>query len=306
MTAGAAPFVHLSRFTAERIASALPWPAEDADKYLRGKLTVIGGSDAYPGSVCLASKAALYAGAGYVACACSATAVPLVRAFAPSLVARAWEGADAAALKLDVQDERHPQACAIGSGMVSDGGFQDGLVRQMICACAPPLLLDGGALRTVAARGLQGALQERAAAGRQTVLTPHGGEAAALARAAGIAVPARTAPRQEMAAYAAALSQAFAAHVLLKGPASFVASPGSTEVHLMDRGTPALAKAGTGDVLAGVAGALLAQGVDGVSACVLAATVHAEAGRAAAQERGAISVTAEDVLEALPDVFQAL
>lgn len=306
MTACAAPSVSVSRFSAERIASALPRPAADADKHSRGKLTIIGGSDAYPGSACLASKAGLYAGAGYVTCACSATAVPLVRTFAPSLVVRAWEGADAAALKLDAQDARHPQACAMGCGMVSDGSFQDALVGRMVRSCAPPLLLDGGALRTVAACGLRNALRERAAAGRQTVLTPHGGEAAALAQAAGILMPERHAPEQEMAAYAHALAHAFEAHVLLKGPVSFIASPVSAEVFLMDHGTPALAKAGTGDVLVGVAGALLAQGVDALSACVLAATVHAGAGCAAAQERGVISVTAEDVLEALPRAFQAL
>lgn len=302
----AASSVKMTRFSAERLASALPRPAEDADKCTRGKLTVIGGSDAYPGSVCLASRAGLYGGAGYVACACSATAVPLVRAFAPSCVVQAWDGADAAALKLDAQDARHPQACVLGCGMVSDGGFQDALAAQMIEGCAAPLLLDGGALRTVAERGLSGVLQSRGRAGRQTVLTPHGGEAAALARAADIPVPARHAPDRELAAFAVAIAEAFAAHVLLKGPASFIASPASAEVCLMDQGTPALAKAGTGDVLAGVVGALLAQGMDPATACVLGATVHAGAGRAAAKERGIISATAEDVLEALPFAFQAL
>ncbi len=306
MTHRAASSVKVVRFPSERLASALPLPAADADKCTRGKLTVIGGSDAYPGSVCLASKAGLYGGAGYVACACSAAAVPILRAFAPSCVVRVWEGADATVLKLDAQDGRHPQACAMGCGMASDGGFQDALVAQMIDGCAAPLLLDGGALRTLAERGLSEPLQARGRAGRQTVLTPHGGEAAALARAVGIPVPGRHAPEQELAAFAAALAEAFAAHVLLKGPVSFIASPASAEVFLMDRGTPALAKAGTGDVLVGVVGALLAQGLHPATACVMGATVHAEAGRAAAEERGVISVTAEDVLEALPCAFQAL
>lgn len=282
------------------LEAMLPYPAADTDKYARGKLTVIGGSDAYPGSVCLASKAGLFAGAGYVMCACGPAAVPLVRAFAPSLVVRSWEGATADALGLAQVDERHPQGCLIGSGMAPDGGFQDALVEHMVEECAPPLVLDGGALRTVAERGLQEAVRARASRGRVTAITPHGGEAATLAQAAGLPGCARDATFEEKAAFASSLAHAHQAHVILKGPVSFIAAPGSDEVHLMDQGTPALAKAGTGDVLAGILGAFLAQGVKAGTACMLAAAMHAKAGAIATRDRGIISVTAEDVLEALP------
>ncbi len=288
------------------LAKALPLPAPDANKLTRGKLTLIGGSGDYPGSVCLAGKAALYAGAGYVECACSEVAVPLVRAFAPSLVVRAWDGADAHVLGVDVVDPRHPKACAIGPGMVADGALQDGLVAQMIEGCAHPLVLDGGALRTVAERELASALRTRAERGAATVMTPHGGEAAALARIARIEVPDQSGYAHEVARFARSLSDAFASHVLLKGPTSFVASPVEEDVLLMDEGTPALAKAGTGDVLAGAVGALLAQGVDPMAACALAAMVHAHAGRIAAERMGVISVTAEDVLDALPAAIRSL
>lgn len=298
--------VQVIRLSADQLTEALPHPARDADKYTRGKLTVIGGSAAYPGSVCLASKAGLLAGAGYVECACSAEAVPLVRAFAPSLVVRAWGGVTAHGLKLDALSERHPQACVIGCGMAADGGAQDALVKEMVVACEAPLIMDGGALRTVAERDLLDAVRARAGRGLITALTPHGGEAAALAGAAGVSVPARDAHAREMAAYAKAVADAFSALVLLKGPVSFIASPATEAVCLMDQGTPALAKAGTGDVLAGVTGAFLAQGVDPFIGCVLASTIHAEAGRAASQRLGVISVTAEEVLASLPQAIQSL
>ena len=150
-----------------------------------------------------------------------------------------------------------------------------------------PLLIDGGALGLLAnATGLRLA-RERAAAGRSTLLTPHGGEAARLAQgarealgeaedaaargtrsplaeAAGALSPASrstlAAADPAPAALACALAEAYGAVVALKGPVTFIASPDGT-VEVMDRGTSALAKAGTGDVLAGIVGALLAQGL---------------------------------------------
>lgn len=298
--------MQIKRFDAEALLSAIPYPARDANKYTRGKLTVIGGSDAFPGAACLASKAGLVAGAGYVLCACAPQTVPLVQSFAPSLVVRSWEGVDAASLGLSHMDERHPQACLIGSGMAHDDAIQDELVGCLIEGCACPLVIDGGAIRAVAGRGWQDATRQRANAGCITVMTPHGGEAAALGRAAGVPLPPEDGSDEDAAAFAQRLADAYGAHILLKGPVSFIAGPQGDVVYQMDQGTPALAKAGTGDVLAGVTGALLAQAVPAPPACALAATVHAEAGRAAARDHGMISVTAEDVLEHLPQAFCAL
>ena len=78
----------------------------------------------------------------------------------------------------------------------------------------------------------------------------------------------------------------------LKGPVTFIASPDGT-VEVMDRGTSALAKAGTGDVLAGIVGALLAQGLSPRDAAALGCALHAEAGRAAAAALTDICVAAE-------------
>ena len=91
---------------------------------------------------------------------------------------------------------------------------------------------------------------------------------------------------------------------LVKGPKSFISDGETTAV--MDEGTPALAKAGTGDVLAGMIGALLAQGLAPFDACVLAATFHARAGRLAASELSERCIVAEDLPRYLPLVIREL
>lgn len=298
--------VRLEPIDPARLAQVVPVPVRDANKYTRGKLTVVGGSEDYPGSVCLASKAALFAGAGYVECATSSAAVSLVRAFTPSVVARSWDQATAADLGLAEADAHHPKACLVGPGMFADGACQDALTEKLIVGCACPLVLDGGAIKSVESQGLAAKVRARQERGWVTALTPHGGEAAALARATGMKVPPADSPLEALAAYAQGLADALGAVVLLKGPVSLIASFCSDVVSLMDRGTAALAKAGTGDVLAGMVGAFLAQGMEASVACVLAATVHAEAGHMAACERGIVSVTAEDVLDFVPFAIKGL
>ncbi len=170
------------------------------------------------------------------------------------------------------------------------------------------------------------------AAGRSTLLTPHGGEATRLAQGAREALeeaddaaargtrsplaeaaaalsPASRATLAEAdpapAALACALVEAYGAVVALKGPVTFIASPDGT-VEVMDRGTSALAKAGTGDVLAGIVGALLAQGLSPRDAAALGCALHAEAARAAAAALTDICVAAEDLITYLPDAIRAI
>ncbi|MFR4802507.1 MAG: NAD(P)H-hydrate dehydratase [Eggerthellaceae bacterium] len=96
---------------------------------------------------------------------------------------------------------------------------------------------------------------------------------------------------------------------VLKGPDTFIASgdeESDRDVSALYQGTPALAKAGTGDILAGVIGALLAQGVSAYDACVAGTFVHARAGILASVDLGETCVTAEDVLSHLAPAVSAL
>ena len=140
------------------------------------------------------------------------------------------------------------------------------------------------------------ALERRAKAGLETVLTPHFGEAVALGSALGIDVRSGT-PQSA----ACALAKAYCSVVVLKGPETIIASEGACEY--MAEGTPVLSKAGTGDVLAGLIGGFMAQSVDPFDACVLGATVHARAGLEAQHSFGIVSSCAEEVLAGVPAVL---
>lgn len=285
----------------ERIRALIPIPAPDANKYTRGKLVVIGGDRCYPGSVCLLSQAAYRMGAGYVEAFCDAASIPILQTRVPSAVARERSLLDVGLLAAT----RHPHAIAIGSGM--DGADSGAL--QLVCTvlqqASCPLLVDGGALGALASSAGRQARAMRSSCAGPVVLTPHLGEATRLAHAAGIPAPADAQPRS-MAALSASLAEAYEAFVVLKGPDTYLASPLSEEVARMVLGTPALAKAGTGDVLAGMAGALLAQGLDAADAVLAATVLHAEAGRLAADDLGPISVMAEDVVERIPAALMRL
>jgi NAD(P)H-hydrate epimerase len=130
------------------------------------------------------------------------------------------------------------------------------------------------------------------------VLTPHAGE---LGRLLGI-------PSSEVAAarlhHARAAAARFSAIVVLKGDDTLIASPDGI-VAVNPGATPALATAGTGDVLSGVVGALLAKRIDPFAAACAAVRLHALAGRRAAELRGADGVIASDVIDALPRARQS-
>jgi len=280
------------------LAALLPWPAPDAHKYSRGRLALVAGSPAYPGAACLAATASQRAGAGYTEVFCAGKSLLAVRAASPSLVAQDWhhwQPSREAALSPD-----RPGACVIGCGFdTAESGATAGLLMETLRAWEAPLLVDGGALGLLASpTGLRLAA-ERAAKGRPLLLTPHGGEAARLAAAASLA-PDRDAPT-----LAAALARAYGATVALKGPRTYIADTRG-KVEVMDRGTAALAKAGTGDVLAGIIGALLAQGLSPVDAAALGCALHAEAGRAAEAALSALCVTADDLADFLPAAVRPL
>lgn len=271
----------------------LPRVPKDANKYTRGQLTLVAGCDEYPGAAALASRAAQESGAGYVQTYVQDSVQNVVRVMCgPSLVVRPWSAWDVQ--KATPSDSGHPRAYAFGSGFDGDDGKCRSLALDAVCFLSAPLLLDGGALRAISTQGGVRACSQRGASGRVTVVTPHGGEAAGLARAAGISA-------ESPADLAREIACAYGCFTVLKGPDTYISDGKRTVV--MTFGTPALAKAGTGDVLAGIIGALMAQGMDAFDAGALGASVHALAGVRASDEKGVTSVRPEDVADQIPYVF---
>jgi NAD(P)H-hydrate epimerase len=178
-------------------------------------------------------------------------------------------------------------ALVLGPGLGRAPGTQE-LARTVAARAEVPLVLDADGLNAHAGR-----LHELARRSAPTILTPHAGELGRLLEKDSRAVEAA---RLHHARAAAAAARCV---VVLKGDDTIVAEPGG-RVAVSAGGSPALATAGTGDVLAGVTGAVLAKGVEPFGAACAAVWVHTRAGALAARERGVDGTIARDVIEALP------
>lgn len=246
----------------------LPVPGAASDKYRRGVVGIVAGSARYPGAAVLSVAGALRGGAG---------AVRYVGPAADAVIARFPE-----ALVSDGPPARagRVQAWVAGPGLGDDAGR----LRDVVAADVP-VLIDADGLRLVDPDAVRG----RAA---PTLLTPHAGEAAALLGVSrGEVEGARLDAVRELAAR-------YAAAVLLKGSTTLVASPGGGGVvRVNPTGTAWLATAGSGDVLSGLAGSLLAAGLEARDAGAVGAFLHGLAARLAAE--GA-PVGAQDVADAVP------
>ncbi|MFI6445525.1 NAD(P)H-hydrate dehydratase [Kitasatospora sp. NPDC050543] len=262
----------------EDLASLLPVPDVESDKYRRGVVGVAAGSARYPGAALLAVAGALRGGAGAVRYVGTA-AEEVVRRFPEVLVT---EAGPAGAGRV--------QAWVVGPG---GGEGAEQALREAL-ASDVPVLVDADGLTELARLGPSG-LAGRSA---PTLLTPHAGEAARLLAGAGAAAP-QDAGRPAAARLRTAreLAALYRATVLLKGSTTVVAEPGGA-AGVNPTGTSWLATAGSGDVLSGLAGSLLAAGLPPLDAACAAAYLHGLAGRRAAAE--GTPLTALDVAHALP------
>ncbi|HEU5033678.1 MAG TPA: NAD(P)H-hydrate dehydratase [Mycobacteriales bacterium] len=246
------------------VASLLPAPHGETDKYRRGVVGVVAGSDAYPGAAVLAVGGAVVAGAGMVRYVGVAHPAELVRQRWPEAVVTVVDPGDGAA----VLDAGRVQAWVIGSGLGTDDAAA--AVVEAVLSTDLPVLADADAI-TVLSRQPDWLRRRRA----PTLLTPHAGEFARLVDGDRDDVEAR---RLEHVRCAAA---DLGATVLLKGSTTLVASP-EGQVRVNTAQTPYLATAGSGDVLSGICGALLATGLDPLDAGSAGAFLHGLAGLLAA------------------------
>ncbi|RZU52004.1 hydroxyethylthiazole kinase-like uncharacterized protein yjeF/hydroxyethylthiazole kinase-like uncharacterized protein yjeF [Krasilnikovia cinnamomea] len=256
------------------IAAWWPQPGPTSDKYSRGVVGVATGSGRYPGAAVLSVAGALAGPTGLIRFAGSAHA-EVVRAH-PSVIAVPR-----------VADAGRVQAWACGSGLGTGDDARTEL--RSVLASAVPVLLDADAL-TLLVDGQHATDLRRDA---PLVITPHDGEFARLAGEA---------PGADRIGAACKLAAWINGVVLLKGDRTIVATPAG-EVWVNPTGSPALATAGSGDVLAGLLGSLLAAGLAPERAAVAAAYVHGLAGRRAALDG---PVTAPDVAAALRPVLADL
>ncbi|WP_425582515.1 NAD(P)H-hydrate dehydratase, partial [Streptomyces synnematoformans] len=259
------------------VAALLPAPAAESDKYRRGVVGVVAGSERYPGAAVLAVGGALRGGAG---------AVRYVGPAARAVIARYPEtlvhpGPPGKAGRV--------QAWVVGPGLGDAPGAAE--VLGQVLDTDVPVLVDADGLR----------LLDRVRVRRRsapTLLTPHAGEAAAL-----LGVDRAEVESGRLAAVRS-LAAAYGATTLLKGSTTLVAEPDdgrAAPVRVNPTGTPWLATAGSGDVLSGLTGSLLAAGLAAGDAASVGAYLHGLAARTLAAGAPA---TAHELPEALPGVWR--
>ncbi|MYS84385.1 bifunctional ADP-dependent NAD(P)H-hydrate dehydratase/NAD(P)H-hydrate epimerase [Embleya scabrispora] len=259
------------------VARLLPAPSAESDKYSRGVLGVVAGSPRYPGAAVLVVGAAVRGGVGAVRCAGPTDVLGPVLAAWPETLATTSAPADAGRV----------QAWVVGPGLDTD---PDGEARwTSVLHARVPVLVDADGL-TLLARTKPGTWSA------PVLLTPHAGEAVRLFAAAGIETT-RERIEAERLEHARRLAALYDCVVLLKGTTTVIAAPDG-RARINPTGTPWLATAGSGDVLSGLAGALLAAGLEALDAGSVAAYLHGLAARALPGP-----VTAPDLIRALPTVW---
>ncbi|ANM29099.1 hypothetical protein ABI59_05035 [Acidobacteria bacterium Mor1] len=291
----------LSWLDAETLAPLLEPRAPDAHKGTFGHLLAVAGSRDKSGAAALLARGALRSGVGLMTVATSRSGQPHLAPQQAEAMTCGLDENDGGEISdraveeiLNLAGERH--ALALGPGLGTADSTR-AMVLAVIDGTDRPAVIDADALNAVAAEGPGGLLRLRNRAG--LVLTPHPGEAA---RLLGVTVPAVEADRLGCARRLAAESDAV---VVLKGNGSVIAAPDGAAA-INSTGNPGMATGGSGDVLTGILGALLARGLSPWNAACLGTYVHGDAGDRGAAARGQEALIATDLIDQIGAAMEAL
>ncbi len=274
----------------------LPVP-EEGSKDERGSVFVVAGAPQMPGAAVLAATAALRAGAGKLQIGTVASVAAHVGMAVPESLVVALDEAPSGAISLSavaqiVERANRADAVVIGPGLV-DEFASSALIAAVTAGLEKPAVIDAAALACFAEH--PGAI---ARLGGRAVLTPHAGEMAAMLDR----------PRDEIEAdqarFAREAAERFGAVVALKGAQTYIAQPDGT-LYRNARGDVGLATSGSGDVLAGIIGGLLARGAEPVQAAVWGVYLHARAGQVLSERMG-IGFLAREIPAEVPALMRSL
>jgi hydroxyethylthiazole kinase-like uncharacterized protein yjeF len=281
----------------EDYLTLLPPRSTSSHKYQCGRLLVMAGSRAYGGAAHLAGLGGLRSGAGLVTVAAPAGLETALRVGLPeALIAPLAETAAGTLAPPDAGTlaalTTRQDAVALGPGLGADAETDRWVVAFLRTAPRElPVVLDADGLNAFARQG-----EAPAGGGRPLVLTPHAGEFARLTGLAAADIAA------EPWRHAAEWARRWQAVVVLKGSPTFIAGPDGA-VHINPSGDDALARGGSGDVLTGLIGGLLAQGARPLDAALLGAYVHGLAGTRAAGQMSSRAVLVREMAAALGPVL---
>jgi NAD(P)H-hydrate epimerase len=285
------PGASTAGLVSDGVLDLIPHRERDGTKFTSGVVAVAGGSRGLTGAPTMVALAAARAGAGYVQVAIPESVETVVELRLLEQMTRGLPDRDGAHVPEGVEHVKElaerAGAVALGPGLGRTDGavaFARGVAREIDV----PVVIDADGLNAHA--GEIEALRERPA---PTVITPHAGELGRL----------MDVPSQEVDAHRLVFARDAAERsgtvVVLKGDDSLVVEPGGL-VAVSPGASPALATAGTGDVLSGVIAAFLAKGLGAFEAAAAGVHAHARAGQEAARRLGADHTMAGDVIDALP------
>jgi hydroxyethylthiazole kinase-like uncharacterized protein yjeF len=277
------------------VLADVPRRGATSTKFSSGNVFVIGGSRGLTGAPAMAAMAAMRAGAGYVTVATPDSLAPIFGMRLLEAMTVGLPEADGAlspdAVEPALRAIQRADAVVLGPGLSKRDGAQ-ALARELARRIDVPLVIDADGLNALA-----GDLDEILLHRRwPTVLTPHAGELARL-----LDVDVAEVERRRLHHVRAEATE-INAFVVLKGDDTLVAAP-TGRVAISRGGAPALATAGTGDVLSGVIAAMLAKGLAPAAAACAAVYTHARAGQIAAAPHGPDGVIASDVIRWLPEAL---
>jgi len=285
------------------VAKAYPPRAPNAHKGTFGHVLVAAGAVGKTGAAVLSASGALISGAGLVTVATPAPALPMVAYGRPELMTEPLPvtgsgtlDREAAARAASLAKKR--DALVIGPGLGGDAPARE-FVRDVLRAYQGPVIVDADGLNALAGSDRIPRATDALSRSAPVVVTPHPGE---MARLVGVSTAEVQRRRLETAR---AFAVETGAVVVLKGQRTVVARPDGAAC-VNPTGNPGMATGGTGDVLSGIVGALLARGLDAWTAAVAAVYLHGAAGDDAALRRGEESLVASDILDSIPAVLRRL
>jgi NAD(P)H-hydrate epimerase len=261
----------------------VPRRGAQSTKYRAGAVLVVGGAPGMAGAPVLAGRAALRAGAGIAWLAVPESVAASIGTGSSELMVRPLPGG--------LEMAERAGAVVVGPGLGRDAPAGD-LARRLARRHRGAVVIDADGLFA-----LGGDLEQLARRRVPAVLTPHAGELARL-----LETTADEVERVRLSSVRAAARRANAV-VLLKGADTLIAAPGGERAVVSVSTAHGLATAGTGDVLSGVIGSLLARGLDPLTAAAAGAVAHARAGARAAEQLGPDGIIAGDVIDQLPGAF---
>lgn len=270
------------------LVKKLPERSQEGHKYSFGRLGVIAGSLGTSGACVLTSQAAMRTGCGAVQVLTDKSIFSPVATPMPEVMVRpvSWPNETASRWLMEVSD-----ALVVGPGMGTDEE-KGQVLQEILSSYKGPMVLDADALSLLAKLGTD--LLKKAKG--PLILTPHPGEMARLTGQSAAEI------QNDRAEVAALFAKSHEVTLILKGRHSLVASSeGKLFMNTWD--SPSLATAGSGDVLSGILGSLLAQGMEPLDAACSGVVLHGACGRICAEEKGVRGTLAGDLIHALPKVL---